>query len=143
MQKWLLVSLLFLSGLSYAQPTIERVEVLNFRKKVDTMVQLKELAKQENKIVFIYAWAKGCPPCKTMKKHVFTNEELAKYFNGHFVSVKKDMGKPEGDEVRDLFEVKAYPTLLFVDTTGKVLLRIEGSLPPDDLLKAVRAIASE
>ncbi len=134
----LLILICFVSVSGFAQPMMHKIETMDFRKA--SFEEVKEMAKAENKLVFVKCYTKWCKTCKFMNRNVFTDEELAKYFNAHFVSVKLNMEKDEGLGVAEKYEVKAYPTLLFLDTEGKVLLRIEGSLSPKELVQAAHKI---
>lgn len=83
-------------------------------------------AKKENKMVFMDCYTTWCGPCKMLTKNIFPQEEVGTYFNEHFVAVKMDMEKGEGIELMKKYEVKAFPTLLFMDAEGKVLHKIVG-----------------
>lgn len=48
---------------------------------------LRKKAKETNKLIFLYAYASWCGPCKWMAKNVFTTEEAGAYFNAHFMSL--------------------------------------------------------
>lgn len=121
-----------------AQPVGYSPEVLNFRKA--NFEEVTQMAIDEEKIIFIKCYTKWCKTCKYMKRNVFPDEQLAKYFNAHFVSTKLDMEKEENLEVAQKYQIVAYPTLLFLDTSGKVLLRIEGGPSAEELVKAAHNI---
>lgn len=78
------------------------------------------LAKKENKLIFLDAYASWCGPCKMMKHKVFPSSEVGEYFNQNFINVKMDMEKGEGPDLAIKYEVTAYPSLYFIDYTGKV-----------------------
>ena len=83
-------------------------------------------AKAENKMVFMDCYTTWCGPCKMLAKKVFPQKEVGDYFNANFVSVKMDMEKGEGIDLKNKYQVKAFPTLLFMDATGKVLHKMVG-----------------
>ena len=56
-----------------------------------------------------------CGPCKALARDVFTNDTVGDFFNKHFVCVKVDMEKEDGPELARRFQVRAYPTLLFIN----------------------------
>lgn len=58
---------------------------------------------------------------------MFTDPDAANFFNEHFVNLKMDMEKGEGINLKDRFEVKAYPTLLFINGQGKVVHCLVGA----------------
>ena len=53
-------------------------------------------AKQNNKLLFVDCYTSWCGPCKMLAREVFTNNEVADYFNAHFISLKVDCEKGEG-----------------------------------------------
>lgn len=93
-----------------------------------------QLAKNENKLVFVDCYTSWCGPCKILSARVFSRPEVGEYFNARFVSLKMDMEKGEGKTYREKYDVNAYPTLLFLDTSGQLLCRYSGYLEPDQLM---------
>lgn len=85
-------------------------------------------AKEENKLVFVDFYTTWCLPCRLMEEEVFTDETLAGYVNEHFISYRVDAEQGNGVNLAAIFEVKAYPTLLFLDAEGRVLARREGAV---------------
>src|SRR3569833_1461401 len=59
--------------------------------------QVKEKAKQENKYIFIDAFATWCGPCKKMEKEVYPNDTIGNYFNDKFISIKVQMDQTKND----------------------------------------------
>lgn len=86
-----------------------------------------EQAKKEGKLVFVDVMTDWCLPCKLMDEDVFSDKDLGDFFNDKFVNVKIDAEKNNGPELAMLFQVYAYPTLLFLDTNGRVLSRKDGA----------------
>jgi thioredoxin 1 len=87
-----------------------------------------EQAKQANKLVFIDFYATWCTPCKVMDKEVFTTKTTADFLNKNFICYKVDGEKGNGEILKTLYNINAYPTLLFLDQEGNILTRNEGSL---------------
>ena len=75
-----------------------------------------------------------CGPCKLMASKEFVQEKAGEYFNPRFVSVKIDMEKGEGVELRKRYDVNAYPTLLVLNVKGELLCRHAGYLSVDELI---------
>lgn len=86
-------------------------------------------AKKEKKLIFIDCYTSWCGPCKMLSANVFTREDVGNQFNKDFVNVKFDMEKDaDGVILKDKFEVKAFPTLVFVDpNTQQVVHRMVGA----------------
>lgn len=91
-----------------------------------TFEQALAMAKEANKMLFVDCYTSWCGPCKMMATQVFTQKATGDYFNKEFVSIKIDMEKGEGPTVKNRFGVRAYPTFLFIDQTGKEINRIVG-----------------
>lgn len=83
-------------------------------------------AKAEGKYIFIDFYSQRCPPCKLMDEVVYTDKELAAFLNKHFINVKIDGALTSGANLASLFDVRAFPTLIFTDMSGNVLTRREG-----------------
>lgn len=84
-------------------------------------------AEEEDKIIFVDAYAVWCGPCKRMSKNVFTNEEVGKFYNKNFINVKMDMERGEGPTFGKKYPVQAYPTLYYIDFDGEVVLKARGA----------------
>ncbi len=97
--------------------------------------EILDLARQEQKLIFVDAYTEWCGPCKMMARNTFPDEKVGEYFNQHFVNYKFDMEKGEGPEFAQKYGVNAYPTLLFIDHTGKVIHRAVGYQAPTGLLR--------
>ena len=84
-------------------------------------------AEKEGKLVFVDFYTSWCLPCKLMDEDVFTDRELGRYMNERFVSLKVDAEKGNGVNLASLYNVRAYPTLVFLDTRGRVVAQKEGA----------------
>ncbi len=91
-----------------------------------TWQQALDLAKKENKMIFLDAYASWCGPCKKMKRTTFTDKNVADYYNKNFINVAMDMEKGEGPMLAERFSVEAYPTLVFIKPDGKVFGKTMG-----------------
>lgn len=91
-------------------------------------------AKAENKLVFMDCYTEWCGPCKALAKNVFPKKEVGDYYNANFVNLKMDMEKGEGPELLKKYDIKGFPTLLFMDPTGKVLFKRVGGGSAEDLI---------
>ncbi len=57
-------------------------------------------AKQEKKLIFLSIGYSSCYWCHVMERLVFTNADIAKYMNEHFVNIKVDREeRPDVDEI--------------------------------------------
>lgn len=86
-----------------------------------------EQARAKDKLVFVDFYTSWCLPCRLMEEDVFTDRDLAKYVNENFISCRIDAEKGNGVNLAMIYEVSAYPTLLFLDGNGQVLARKVGA----------------
>lgn len=86
-------------------------------------------AKVENKLIFIDCYAVWCGPCKFMSNNIFIDEEVGKFHNANFINLKYDMEQPYGIIIKKKYQVKGYPTYLYLDSNGEVIHRGIGSTP--------------
>ena len=68
-------------------------------------------------------------------KEVFTDPDVAAFFNEKFVNAKVDMEKGEGPALKKQYGVNAFPTLLFLNGDGELQHCIVGGMPAEELLK--------
>lgn len=83
-------------------------------------------AKRENKLIFVDLYATWCAPCKIMKVQTFGNQEVADLFNENFINLALNGEKGKGLELMDKYKLRAYPSLLFIDSEDKVVVHTEG-----------------
>ncbi len=96
-------------------------------------------AGNSGKIIFLDGYTSWCAPCKRMEKEVFTRPAVANYFNQKFINVKYDMEDQEGANLKRLFDVKVFPTYLFINQKGEVVHKIVGAYTEkDDFLEYAR-----
>lgn len=137
----LLLLLAFVFGIfafKYESNPASETEGITFFK--GTFQEALDQAKKEKKLVFIDAYASWCGPCKLMKNNTFTNQEVGKLYNEKFINLAIDMEKGEGPELARKYQVTAYPTLLFVDSKGKVVHRALGFHQPKEFMGLVKQI---
>ncbi|RYY37268.1 MAG: DUF255 domain-containing protein [Sphingobacteriaceae bacterium] len=96
--------------------------------------ELLALAKKQNKIIFLDAYATWCGPCKYLQNNVFTQSDVATYYNASFINAAIDMEAGEGPTLAEEFGVTAYPTLFFINGDGKLLHKYVGALEATELI---------
>lgn len=107
--------------------------------KSKTFFSVLDKAEAEGKLVFLDFYSTICVPCKMMDKDVFTDKEIAKMLNKDFISFKVDGEKELGANLRGLYGVYSYPTLLFMDSKGIVLERKVGAAYQTQLKQMARS----
>ncbi|MDO5977826.1 thioredoxin family protein [Flavivirga spongiicola] len=115
---------------------------INFLKSAKWKKVLKQ-SQKENKPIFVDAYTTWCGPCKVMDREVFTDKEVATFFNENFISVKMDMEKGEGIQLKLDWDIKAYPTLLYFNTKGKIIHRVVGAYGAAEFLNYSKMAVDE
>jgi len=70
-----------------------------------------------------------------MKENVFTQKEVADYFNKTFICVSQDMEKGEGIEQNKVVKINSFPTFIIYDPNGIIVYRVEGELKPEAFIQ--------
>ena len=91
-------------------------------------------AKSEKKLIFLDAYAAWCGPCKLMERNVFTDANVADYYNKNFINAHFDMEKGEGPALAAKYGIRSYPTLMFLNAEGEVVGKELGYLKTEDFL---------
>lgn len=94
-----------------------------------------EIAKKENKLIFLDAYASWCGPCKLLKKKTFPDKVAGEFFNTNFINVAIDMEKGEGPKIAAKYGVTAYPTLIIADAKGNIITYTQGYINAKQLLE--------
>ena len=93
----------------------------------DKLTPILEMASSKNKLVFVDFYTTWCLPCKLMDEDVFTDKAVSALMNDNFISYKVNAEKDNGPNLALVYQVNVFPTLLFLDKDGKVLVRKEGA----------------
>ena len=99
----------------------------------DNLTAVLEMAAGKEKLVFVDFYTTWCLPCKLMDEDVFTDKGISQLMNNNFVNYKVDAEKGNGPNLALLYQVNVFPTLLFLDKNGRVLVRKEGAAYPSEL----------
>lgn len=126
MKKLISFYILFISTLIFSQ------EGINFQQT--TFKEILAKAKAEKKIIFIDAYAAWCGPCKMMEKNIFPLQSVKDYYNTNFINARFDMEKGEGPELAMKYGIRSYPTFLFLNGDGEVVLKNMGYMGEQDFL---------
>lgn len=104
---------------------------------------LLAMAKEQDKLIFIDAYTTWCGPCKMMSAKVFPQEAVGDVYNEKFINAKFDMEKGEGPGLATRFNVRAYPTYLFVNGDGEMVHKGLGYIPAEELLALAEVADSD
>lgn len=126
-QTWIVCILMhFMCGGLFAQ------NGLSFRAdySLDKAIQV---AKIENKNIFIDTYTPWCGPCKKMDFQ-FMDNNLGSYMNSKYINIKINMDSEYGPAIKNRYDVFFVPTLLILDKFGNVKYASEGAITSDELL---------
>lgn len=98
-------------------------------------------AEKEGKMVFMDCYTEWCGPCKYLSTTIFPQDEVGAYFNANFINIKVDMEKGEGPELLKRYDIKGFPTLLFLDADGRVLFKRVGGGSAENLIADAKMAA--
>ena len=100
-----------------------------------TWEEALELAKTEEKTIFIDCYTTWCGPCKRMSRNVFTQSKVGEFYNKNFINLKLDMEKGEGRKFGKKYPVSAYPTLYYISAKGEVVHSVRGGRSVDAFIE--------
>lgn len=131
----LLVLILFFPLFSFSpfESTLKKDSGIKFQ-SISFEKALK-LAKESGKLIFIDMHTTWCGPCKEMAATTFKDAEVGKVFNSKFINLKVDAEKDaDGPSLSKIFSVRAYPTLLFINSQGELVQKVIGKQSKEKLL---------
>ena len=106
-----------------------------------TLEKAKAEALENDQLIFIDAHTSWCGPCKKMAATSFKNAEVGELFNEKFINLKIDCElDADGPEIARMYKVKAYPTLLIIDGTGKLIKQVVGFQTEDRLISLANSV---
>jgi thioredoxin-related protein len=105
-------------------------------------------ASRDGKRLMLYFWQDGCPYCKRFVETTLADRAIEERTRRHFVAVALDLFGAREVEWIDgrrmseralarALDVRATPTLLFLDEKGGVALRLVGYQPPERFAAAL------
>jgi len=144
---FLLIAVVFLTTLVTSAQEINWVTL-------DKAVELQQKAPKKIMMDMYTAW---CGPCKMLDRNTFSNPDVIQYVNTHYYAVKfnaegndvvafkgKTFTNPSYNPARaksrnsahqlaSFFQIRSYPTILFLDEKANFLAPIVGYKTPQDL----------
>lgn len=95
-------------------------------------------AKKENKVVLIIGSTSWCGPCKNLAEKILTTPEAGDYMNPRLIVMKTILDKADPDSLAKKFDIKAYPTLVFLNSEGvEVSRKLGGASKTKDFITAM------
>lgn len=118
---------------------------------LDARDEAAEAAKQGKRLM-LYFWLEGCPYCQRMTNTTFRDPAVLERLKRGFVPVginvrgDRDIGWRDGATLTEkqltaAIEVRATPTMLFLNERGEIALRLVGFQAPAQFLRALDGVA--
>lgn len=95
-------------------------------------------ARAENRLVLVDVYTDWCGWCKKLDREVFADARVASAAKD-LVAVRVNAEKG-GEKVAERFDVQGYPTVLFVDGSGRVVKRVEGFVDAAEMLEILAGL---
>ena len=94
--------------------------------KTMTMQEAMKLAKKEKKAIMVDFYTDWCVWCKVLDRDTYSDKKISEFADDHFIALRLNAEKEDGEALAKQYQVAAYPTVLFFDASGKVLSRVVG-----------------
>lgn len=114
--------------------TVATVSGQSIRFRSMSLTDARKLSEKENKLIFVDCYTVWCKPCKKMMNEVFSKSVVGRWFNSQFINLRLDMERGWGLEVKEQYDVRFYPTFLFLNSKGEVVHKFSGYIPEKDFL---------
>jgi len=95
----------------------------------------KQLAATEGKLYLVDFTAQWCLPCQWMEETTFSDNRVVNYMQENYVAVKIDIDDFDGFAWKQIYDIKALPSILIFNSKGELLEQYTGSHAPSGLLK--------
>lgn len=121
----------------------------------DSFLELEEDiadATEQNKRLVVYFWQPGCPYCAQLWNDNFAEKDIIDTFRKNFEIVAINMwgnrevvsvsGKDYSEKTfAEALSIAYTPTLFFFDENKKVVLKLEGYIPPENFRLALQYVS--
>lgn len=92
------------------------------------------VAKNENKPIFLEIHTTWCLPCRMLKNQTFSRKEIGDFFNEQFINISLNWKIDPEAKTLEAVDVKDYPALYILNSSGEPVIHTEGHLKPRNLL---------
>jgi thioredoxin-related protein len=129
MRRWLLLPFLLLSSIAFGETSW----INNYELALAN-------AKQKSKPIFVDCFADWCVWCHRLEKEVYTDSKFETFLQG-FIPLRLDVEDgADGSRVAASYGVDSLPSILILDSDGKLLNRIGGFMDANELTNEINVI---
>lgn len=104
-----------------------------------TYVEALAASEKENIPLMIDFYTSWCKPCKKLDKEVYGHSDFTPYTKS-MACVKVNFETEEGKKIGEKYNVKSFPTVVFLDSEGKEIERITSYFAKDRYMSDVTRI---
>jgi thioredoxin-related protein len=109
------------------------VWVTDFNKALDE-------AKQSSKPIFVDVYAEWCTWCHKLDKEVYSDPKFTDYMKNYVLARIDSEDGGQGTNVAEKYEIDSLPTMIVLNSQGKVLNRITGFMTAPKLIEELEYI---
>ncbi len=106
---------------------------VNFQK--GTLADMYKMAKEQNKVLMVDVMTDWCKWCIELDNKVYAKADMYEFANKNQINYKIDAEKGEGIEFAKKFDIKGYPTVMFLNSDGSEIDRIYGYVVLKDFVE--------
>lgn len=99
-------------------------------------------AKGERKLVLVDFYTDWCRWCQRLESTTLVDPQVADALRANFVPVRLN-AETTGKQEAARLGVDSYPTMVFLDASGREVYRITGYLEPREFLKELESLKVE
>lgn len=86
---------------------------------------LKKARNSDNKIMIFFTLSSN-NYCKKVEEHIFHKKSIIEIYNKNFINIKLDPNDKEGAKLTKKLNVNAYPSVVFINASEKIVHKIIG-----------------
>ncbi|MGD2249733.1 MAG: thioredoxin family protein [Candidatus Methanofastidiosia archaeon] len=131
---YLIVVVVALGALYYLIPSQEGTYT---ETQAQTLEEAIQMAKEQDKLVFVYINSQNCPYCRKMEKEFDKSDEFKKIIDEQFVWVTLDFLENPG-LVRK-YNLQGPPVIIVMDQNGEAITGMLG-YPPNGIEEVIKMI---